>query len=54
LATTETLLVSLRDAWSQVSSQSSSSFETPEMVTASAFPWGVVGESALPSRSWSA
>jgi len=44
LATTEGLLVSLREAWSTVSAQA--------MPTS--FPWGTVHEAQTESRSWSA
>jgi len=58
LATTERLLVSLREAWFTVSAQPTSSSdvlsasETP--VTAPSFPWGAISEAMSPSRCWSA
>jgi flagellar protein FliS len=60
LATTERLLVSLREAWVAVSVQatavsaaSSAAPETP-VSAASAFPWGIISEAMPPSRCWSA
>jgi flagellar secretion chaperone FliS len=56
LATTERLLVSLREAWFAVSAQPSSSSSAPEtpVTAAPAFPWGVIGDAMSPSRCWSA
>jgi flagellar protein FliS len=54
LATTERLLVSLREAWFQVSAQTPSVSAVSETVEAPNFPWAAIGESTLPSRCWSA
>ena len=67
LATTERLLVSLREAWFAVSAQPSSSPSSDSVISlrardqqaaaAPAFPWGrfaEVGETMSPSRCWSA
>jgi flagellar protein FliS len=60
LATTERLLVSLREAWFAVSAQPSSISAAPSaapetpVTTAPAFPWGVISEAMSPSRCWNA
>jgi flagellar protein FliS len=59
LATTERLLVSLRDAWAAVSAQPQSISTVPETAVAAApaFPWSVIGEigeAVSASRCWSA
>ena len=57
LATTESLLVSLREAWSAVSTQSPASVpmaQHAEPVVAAGFPWGSTADSSPVSRSWSA
>lgn len=57
LAITERLLVSLREAWVAVSSQTPAVPEVPETATpapAAALPWGAMGEIAPPVRYWSA
>ena len=63
LATTEELLVSLREAWSAISAQgqnqpqpSSSAKDEKEKSVAAApsFPWSVLGESVSAARCWSA
>lgn len=56
LATTERLLVSLREAWFTVSSQSApapTSTEAPALENA-AFQWGAMAETVSATRSWSA
>jgi flagellar protein FliS len=60
LATTEELLVSLREAWSVISAESQSqpqpaspAEETP-VAAAPSFPWSILGESVSAARCWSA
>lgn len=55
-ATTERLLVSLREAWYAVSAQPQSISTAPEtrVDAAPPFPWSVIGEAVSASRCWSA
>jgi flagellar protein FliS len=62
LATTERLLLSLREAWAAVSNRTSSVVPSPPETTRLAqsemppavFPWPAIRESASPARIWSA
>jgi len=55
LATTEKLLMSLREAWSTVSDQSMSASAARAVASLPAgFPWGTVHDAQPESRSWSA
>jgi flagellar secretion chaperone FliS len=60
LATTERLLVSLREAWFAVSAEPSSASAAPSVAAETAataaptLPWGVIGETMSTSRCWSA
>jgi flagellar secretion chaperone FliS len=54
MAITEKILVSLREAWHKVSAQTPAVSDAIGTVPAPDFPWGAMGESASPSRCWSA
>jgi len=55
LAATESLLVSLREAWYAVSTSQPAVADVPETAgTIPALPWGAIRETSSPSRYWSA
>jgi flagellar protein FliS len=55
LATTERLLVSLREAWAEVGGRTRYPANAPAVTSpAAAPPWHAVGECPSPARSWSA